>query len=125
MEEPEESVDIRYENVNDAPRMPVSGVYGGIEGDGMITAAFYHEHSIPNRATVEFAESGEQIVETRESDADVTRTVQAVSHLSPQQAVSIGRWLIEKGIASIQETPQPELEELLEQLGFIIEEDAS
>lgn len=121
MEEPpsEQSVPVRYEQVNDAPRMPVSGVYGGIENDGMITAAFYHEHSIPDSQTLRVTDS-EELMEEGTSEPRLTRTVQAVAHLSPQQAISIGKWLIEKGILSMNEAPQPDLEELMDQIGFEI-----
>jgi len=120
MEEPlsEQSIPVRYEQVNDAPRMPISGVYGGIQNDGMVTAAFYHEHSIPGTQTLHVSDSHE-VTEEGEPEA-VTRTVQAVAHLSPQQAISIGKWLIEKGILSMNEVPQPDLEDLMEQIGFEI-----
>jgi molybdate-binding protein len=104
--------------------MPVSGVYGGISGDGTITAALFHEHSIPNRQTIKVTEEGQRQA-TSVSEADVTRVVQVVAQFSPRQAISVGKWLIEKGILSMEENPRPELKELLEDIGFRIKDSES
>jgi len=120
MKEPdqERSISINFENIDDAPRIPITGVYGGLANDGMVSAAFYHEQSVPEAQKITLDESMEQVNEENISGADLTRNVQVVTQLSPRAAISVGQWLIEKGLTSLREAPQPDISEVVDEISF-------
>lgn len=113
-ESSKKSISIDFEGVEEAPRVPTSGVWGGISNDGLIWAALYHEHgSIPDVVKLSVDERGNGTpTEERISTGDATRDVQVVTQMSPDQALSIGKWLIEKGLLSLKEVRGVDLDDV-------------
>lgn len=96
-----ESLTIHYEEPARKPTLAVSGAYGGVSPDGgLVVAHLYTEWGmVPSFQEIARGEDGE----FRGTDAtlikrgDILREVQATILLTPEQAMSIGKWLIEKG----------------------------
>lgn len=111
----ERQLSITFKGAEEAPRVPTSGVYGGISNDGMVWAALYHEHgSIPDVAKVTVDESGQSQQEQEETikEGDGTRDVQVITQMSPRQAISIGKWLIQRGLFALKNAPQPDFDDI-------------
>jgi len=71
----------------------------------MVSASFYHERgSIPN--VISFAVDEEGRGNPNQGDriarGDVTREIQVTAQMSPEMAISIGQWLIDKGKEGIE-----------------------
>ncbi|MDR8390640.1 hypothetical protein NC796_05795 [Aliifodinibius sp. S!AR15-10] len=93
-------ISIVFEKNKDAITFPVSGAWGGLGPTGSLVVHLYEEyHSTPNSITADVQEDGSVDVNKgdRISRGDITREIQGTMVLSPQQAISIGNWLINKG----------------------------
>jgi len=94
------SISIVYEKKVDAQTFPVSGAYGGPTPDNMgIATHFFIEYgAVPHSTEITIGtdnkfhpNSGEDI-----KRGDIVRQVQATAYMSPETAILIGNWLIEK-----------------------------
>ncbi len=99
-------VSITFERSQSAVSVPVNGVWGGISNDLSVWAAFYHERgALPNYITLEVDKHGrgDPNKGDRVARGDVTREVQVTMQMSPESAISIGNWLIQKGKDAVKE----------------------
>ena len=101
MEENRQELSMIIEKSKNAQTMAVTGAWGGPSPDGSnIIAHFYVEsHALPNVINIKPNElgafdpnEGEQIMR-----GDITREIQAAMVMTPEVAISIGRWLMESG----------------------------
>lgn len=102
-EQPRRELSIVTERSKDSVTVPVTGAWGGPSpGDpaGTIVAHFYLEYNTtPSIINVEVDDQGriDPNAGRRTSRGDITREVQATFMMSPEIAVSIGQWLVNKG----------------------------
>ena len=100
-----DTVEVYYERGDDRPILAVNGAYGGPTPDGVsITAHLYAEYmAVPSILSVEVKEGG--LVDLSKADTikrgDITREVVATLLMSPESALSLGKFLTNHGKAAI------------------------
>ena len=89
------------------PSYPVGGAYGGPTPDGTaVVAHFYIEYvATPYHLRYDKVKEGDTervLLETEEKFAsnDITRELQTTVFMTPEVAMTIGQWLVEKGQAA-------------------------
>ena len=90
--------------------LPVAGVWGGLTPQGDVIAEFFLERrELPDSVTMDVKEEGGKAREVaREGGDKIVRELQVGISLQPDQAYSIGAWLIEKArLAGIDKGPEP------------------
>lgn len=101
MHEEKKELSLVIEKSKNAQTLPVTGVWGGPSPDGSnIISHFYVEsHALPNVINIKADETGkfdpnhgQQIMR-----GDLTREIQSIFVMTPEVAISIGKWLIENG----------------------------
>ena len=107
MSNDKQRISVIFEKSKNKQTIPVTGVWGGPSPDGYsIVTHFYVEHNTtPNAIESTFEEDkpynpnlGDQI-----KRGDITREIQTSLVMSPEQAISIGKWLAQKGQLIIDE----------------------
>lgn len=94
------SVTIVYEEVSNKPTHAVNGAYGGPSPDGttVIMHVYTEFGTVPSIEEYEVPASG--VVNTSKGHkikrADITRQVQATLMMTPESALSLGKFLTEK-----------------------------
>ena len=98
---PPEKFTVRYEEVPDRPYIPVNGAFGGPATSGStVVAHLYSEFvSIPSRIDAEFDQRGTADLDKGRTTkaSNVTRHIIATIVLAPDDAITIGTWLADKG----------------------------
>ena len=95
-----------YERVANKPTIPATGALGGPSPDAKsVVAHLYVEHaSVPTIITHPILEDGGIDLspehEEKVARGDATREIQATLVLSPEAAISLGRWLVQHGEAA-------------------------
>lgn len=101
MNEEKKELSLVVEKNKDYRTIPATGVWGGPTPDASsIIAYFYVEsNALPNIINIKADEMGTFDPNKGESimRGDLVREIQAAIVLTPQNAVSIGKWLIENG----------------------------
>ena len=101
MENENQQISLVIEKSNDAKTLPVTGVWGGPAPDGLhIIAHLYIESpAMPNVINVSADEDGRYDPNKGETIArgDFLREIQTTLVLSPEGAMSVGKWLLENG----------------------------
>lgn len=99
------NISIVTERNKNAVTIPVTGAWGGTSADqSSIVAHFFIEYkSMPNIIDVEVDDAGKADPNKgkQTTRGDVTRETQATLMMTPESAVSIGKWLMEKGSQAI------------------------
>ncbi|MDZ7692866.1 MAG: hypothetical protein U5K69_17360 [Balneolaceae bacterium] len=94
-------ISVVFEKNDHARTFPVTGAWGGPSPDGQsIVVHLYTEYnSTPNSIKADVQEDGSVNVNTGERIArgDLLREIQGTMVLTPQQAIGLGKWLIDKG----------------------------
>lgn len=100
---PEEKKEIAfiYEKNKDAKTVPVNGAYGGPTPDNSgVVVHFYLEYATIPHSTDITIEPGQKTFNPQTgrniSRGDFTREIQSSIFLSPESAITIGNWLIDK-----------------------------
>lgn len=100
-EKKSKSISIVSEKHKNAITVPVSGAWGGLSPDQTsIVVHFYVEYkTMPNIIDVEVDEHGHADPNKGKpvSRGDFTRETQATFMMTPESAISIGKWLVDKG----------------------------
>jgi len=95
------NISIVSEKSRTAVTAPVTGAWGGFSSDhSAVIAHFFVEYrSIPSVISVEVGEGGQADPGqgTPTSRGDYTREVQATFMMTPESALAIGQWLIDRG----------------------------
>jgi hypothetical protein len=101
MAETPQSISIVYEEQEARPTIPVNGAYGGPSVDGTIVFAHIYSEfgTLPAMEEHEVGAGG--VVDLAKGNVikrgDLTRKVLATLVLSPEGAVLVGKWLMERG----------------------------
>lgn len=101
MSDPKKEISFVYEKNKDSKTVPVNGAYGGPTPDNSgVVVHFYLEYSSVPHSTDIPIEEGQRTVDIKAgrniSRGDYTREIQSSIFLSPENAISIGKWLINK-----------------------------
>jgi hypothetical protein len=90
-----------FDKSNKALTIPVTGGWGGPSPDGTSVVAhlYVESHAVPSYLTSEIKEDQSVDPNTGEriTRGDVSREIQSTLVMSPETAISIGKWLMEKG----------------------------
>lgn len=111
---------IHYVDREGRQTLPVSGAYGGLGGHngGSVIIHVYHDWGmVPSIEQVNILESGQVGEPKYIKRGDVNREVQATLIMAPEAAISIGRWLVEKGVTAYRMRQQQEPPVTIEEEG--------
>ena len=102
MAEEKKSISIVYEKNKGAKTVPVNGAFGGPTPDNSgVTVHLYLEHSsVPVVTDLPIINGKVQTgpgIEESVTRGNFTREVQATVFMSAESAITIGKWLIDKG----------------------------
>jgi len=101
MSEEPKQVTFVYEKSEGKKTIAATGAIGGPTPDGRsVVSHFFVEHAaIPNYTTHDIGEGGR--IDLSKGDTvkrgDATREIQVTLITSPEEAINIGKWLVEKG----------------------------
>ena len=94
------------ERNKNAVTIPITGAWGGPSPDGSaLIAHFYIEYKTPPyNITFELDDQGRGDPDAGHvvSRGDGTREVQVTAMMTPEHAISIGQWLVDKGSVMLQ-----------------------
>lgn len=98
MAEERQQIKFIYRRVSDFQRIPVSGVIGAVNPQGMVVAQYYFESAtLPEEETQTITEGGTLEPSSRPGDSpSFDREIQTAAVMAPHVAKAIGKWLIEK-----------------------------
>lgn len=96
----DDQLDMKYEESEYYEYVPVNGVRGGIQARGGAKFEFLLDHSTrPNRSVFNLNEEGGiEDVANEEFDSDMTRKVHFAIDISPENAFSIGSFMMSEVI---------------------------
>ena len=100
-----DTVEVYYEQGENRPILAVNGAFGGLTPDqANVTAHLYVEYvAVPSILSTEVKEGG--VVNLSKADTikrgDITRELVATLLMSPESAVSLGKFLSDSGKAGI------------------------
>lgn len=106
MDETQQKFTFVYEKASGKPTLPVTGAFGGPTGDGraVVVHVFVEHVTVPSIVTHSVDEN--RNINLSELDSikrgDVTREIQASLVMSPEHALDLGRFLLEKGTIALQ-----------------------
>ena len=107
MEGDKDKITVVYEDADGHRPIPINGAFGGLtpNGESVVAHAYIEHNSIPNLVTHNVDEQGR--VNLSEGDpilrGEITRKVETTLTMSPEAAVRIGQWLMEKGQFALEE----------------------
>lgn len=100
-----------FEGKKDAPTIPVTGAWGGpsIDGNSLVAHYFIEYNSLPHSLEVEPQPDGSVNPNSGKpiSRGDITREIQATFVMSPEQALSIGSWMIQNANKMLEHKSNP------------------
>jgi len=103
MSEETPKIRIAFEKSAHHVTIPVNGAWGGPSNEGrtLIAHLYTTGNTIPKYLKFEKEEAEEGRIDARKGQAiaesTVTREIQATLVLTPEAAISIGNWLVERG----------------------------
>lgn len=91
-------IKVVFTKADDYKLVPVAGVWGGLSPQGDVIADFFvDKRELPDSMTLKVKEGGGKPEEVdRMGGENITREMQVGIVLRPEEAYSIGAWLIEK-----------------------------